>query len=410
MIFIPKEFKPNGETMEESQNTLIKKIKIKNLLSFDGAGVELELKNLNVLIGANGCGKSNFIEAISLLQSAPGYLASPVKDNGGIAVWLHKGSSQPKAEIEVITTIQSSTAKQDIPIKHSLCFGEVGNKFDLQDERIEDSASYRGSSDPYFYYRFQNNHPVLNVKGDKRTLQREDIDPEQSILSQRKDPEQYPEISHLAKEYQKIRIYREWTFGRYAMPRQPQRADARNDVLDENYSNLGLILNKIATQPALKKKLVEKLQLLYPRFEDYGVIVEGGTVQIFFTEKEYHIPATRLSDGTLRYLSLLAILYSPSKPSLLCIEEPELGLHPDILPTIASILKEASEFMQIVVTTHSNIIIDALSETPEDVIVCENENGHTTMERLREDDLKEWLTRYTLGELWSKGEIGGNRF
>lgn len=180
--------------------------------------------------------------------------------------------------------------------------------------------------------------------------------------------------------------------------------------MDENYQNLGLILNKISTQPALKKKLVEKLQLLYPRFEDYGVIVEGGTVQIFFTEKEYHIPATRLSDGTLRYLSLLAILYSPSKPSLLCLEEPELGLHPDILPTIAEILKEVSQETQIVVTTHSDIIIDALSLTPEDVIVCENSNGYTVMQRLDKDDLSEWLERYSLGELWSKGEIGGNRF
>lgn len=388
---------------------LIKNIKIKNLLSFNNDGIELELKNLNVLIGSNGSGKSNFIEAISLLQSAPGYLASPVKDSGGISVWLHKGTQNPKANIEVLLDIKNT--KYPIPIKHSLSFGEVGNKFDLQDEKIEDSSSYdKQSKEPYFYYRFQNNHPVLNIKGKKRTLERIDIDPEQSILSQRKDPDQYPEITELGKEYQKIRIYREWTFGRYAMPRQPQKADGKNDFLEENYHNLGLILNKISTQPTLKKKLIEKLQLLYPRFEDFGVIVEGGTVQIFFTEKEYHIPATRLSDGTLRYLSLLAILYSPYKPSLLCIEEPELGLHPDILPTIAEILKEVSNETQIVVTTHSNIIIDALTSSPEDVIVCENEDGYTTMQRLKETELKVWLDRYTLGELWSKGQIGGNRF
>ncbi len=387
---------------------LIKNIKIKNLLSFNEIGIDLELKNLNVLIGANGSGKSNFLEAISLLQSAPGYLASPVKDSGGISVWLHKATQSPVASIEVLTSLKNS--KKSLPIKHSISFSEVGNKFDLQDEKIEDSKSSNSSKEPYFYYKFQNNHPILNIKGKQKTLKRIDIDPEQSILSQRKDPDQYPEITKLSVEYQKIRIYREWSFGRYSMPRQPQKADAKNDFLDENYQNLGLILNKISTQPALKKKLVEKLQLLYPRFEDYGVIVEGGTVQIFFTEKEYHIPATRLSDGTLRYLSLLAILYSPSKPSLLCLEEPELGLHPDILPTIAEILKEVSQETQIVVTTHSDIIIDTLSLTPEDVIVCENSDGYTVMQRLDKDDLSEWLERYSLGELWSKGEIGGNRF
>lgn len=389
-------------------NNLLQTIKIKNLLSFDEKGIDIELRNLNVLIGANGSGKSNFIEAISLLQSAPGYLASPVKDSGGISVWLHKGTHSPKASIDVTTSIKSK--KPQFSIRHTIEFGEVGNKFDLQDEKIEDNKASEGNVEPYFYYKFQNNHPLLNINGKKRTLERIDIDPEQSILSQRKDPDQYPEITHLGREYQKIRIYREWTFGRYSMPRQPQKADGKNDFLEENYQNLGLVLNKITMYPFLKKKLIEKLQLLYPRFEDYGVSIEGGTVQIFFTESNYHIPATRLSDGTLRYLSLLAIMYSPSKPSLLCIEEPELGLHPDILPTIVEILKEVSEETQIIVTTHSDVIIDALSNTPEDVIVCDNEDGHTVMKRLKKDDLKDWLERYSLGELWSKGEIGGNRF
>lgn len=387
---------------------LLKEIKIKNLLSFNEKGIGLQLSNLNVFIGPNGCGKSNFIEAISLLQSAPGYLASPVKDSGGISVWLHKGTQSPVAQIEVTTSVENK--KFNTLIKHSLSFSEVGNKFDLQDERIEDSTSRRGHDAPYFYYKYQNNHPVLNINGNTRTLQRIDVDPEQSILSQRKDPDQYPEITELAKEYQKIKIYREWTFGRYAMPRQPQKADSRNDVLDENCHNLGLILNSIEKHPMIKKQLIEKLQILYPRFENYVVIVEGGTVQIFFTEQNYNIPATRLSDGTLRYLSLLAILYSPFKPSLLCIEEPELGLHPDILPTIAEILQEVSETTQIIVTTHSDIIIDALSDRPEDVIVCENNNGYTTMERLKKEELGEWLEKYSLGELWSRGEIGGNRF
>ncbi|MBB5022859.1 AAA family ATPase [Desulfurispira natronophila] len=387
---------------------LIDKIQIRDLLSFDAKGVSLELRNLNVLIGPNGCGKSNFIEAISLLQSAPGYLASPVKDSGGISVWLHRGSTKPVALIDVTTGITSK--KFSIPIRHAIAFTEVGNRFELQDELIEDATAYDGSDTPYFYYRYQNNRPVLNVNEERRTLQRVDIDPEQSILSQRKDPDQYPEITQMGREYQKIRIYREWSFGRYSMPRLPQKADGRNDYLEENYQNLGLILNKILKHPRIKKKLLEKLQLLYPRFEDYNIIVEGATVQIFFTESDYSIPATRLSDGTLRFLSLLAALYGPDKPSLLCIEEPELGLHPDILPAIAEILKEVSEETQLVVTTHSDIIIDALSDRPEDVIVCENRNGSTTMQRLCQEDLALWLEKYSLGELWSKGEIGGNRF
>lgn len=349
------------------------------------------------------------MEAISLLQSAPKYLASTVRESGGISTWLFRGVQFPTGQIEVVTALSDS--KQYANIKHAISFREISNKFDLCDERIENSKPNSGELEPYFYYKFQKNHPVLNgAKGSRRTLERVEIDPEQSILSQIKDPGQYPEITELAKEYGKIKIYREWTFGRNAMPRLPQKSDERNDYLYENSNNLGLILNKITTQPIIKKKLIEKMRLLYPRFDDYGVNIEGGSVQVFFTEGNFTVPATRLSDGTLRYLSLLAILLNPTKPSLLCIEEPELGLHTDILPTVAELLKDASEEMQIIVTTHSDVIVDALSDTPEDVIVCENKQGFTAMNRLNSDDLKDWLEKYTLGQLWSMGEIGGNRF
>jgi predicted ATPase len=382
-------------------------------LSFDAVGVDIKLKQLNVLIGANGSGKSNFIEAISLFQGAPKKLADTVRDSGGVSTWLYKGTHSSVATIDIVTGYKS---KPNSPlIHHLIVFGETGNRFELRDEVIEDIQPYKkGEARPYFYYRFDHNNPVLNV-GDgsrvkPRKLERADIDPEQSILSQRKDPDQYPELANLARLYEKIRIYREWTFGRNAMPRLPQRTDARNDVLEEDGRNLGLVLNKISTQPTLKKKLLSWLQVLYPRFEDFGVSVEGGTAQIYFSEKNYSIPATRLSDGTLRYLTLLAALYNPNKGSLICIEEPELGLHPDVLPTIAQILKEVSQETQLIVTTHSDEIISALSDSPEDVIVCENADGATKMNRLDKSELSDWLQRYSLGELWKRGELGGNRF
>ena len=133
-------------------------------------------------------------------------------------------------------------------------------------------------------------------------------------------------------------------------------------------------------------------------------------MQVFFTEGDFSIPATRLSDGTLRYLCLLAILCDPEPPPLICIEEPELGLHPDVLPALADLLRECSTRTQLIVTTHSDILIDAMSETPESVVVCSKPDGQTIMKRLNADDLAEWLKKYRLGELWMKGEIGGTRW
>jgi predicted ATPase len=133
-------------------------------------------------------------------------------------------------------------------------------------------------------------------------------------------------------------------------------------------------------------------------------------VQVFFTEGNFTVPATRLSDGTLRYLCLLAILCDPEPPPIICIEEPELGLHPDAIPKVADLLISASERTQLIVTTHSDILVDAMTERPEVVLVCEKHEGQTTMNRLDTAKLQSWLDKYRLGELWTRGEIGGTRW
>ena len=134
-------------------------------------------------------------------------------------------------------------------------------------------------------------------------------------------------------------------------------------------------------------------------------------MQLFVHEKGGKIiPATRLSDGTLRYVCLLAILCHPEPPPLVCLEEPELGLHPDILPTIAELLLDASQRTQLIVTTHSDVLVSALSETPEAVVVCEADERGTHLRRLEREPLRECLAKYSLGDLWLKGQIGGTRW
>lgn len=401
---------------------LIKSLKIRNLLSFGPETPELGLKQLNVLIGPNGSGKSNFMEAISLLQAAPRDLSAPVKDVGGVQDWLWKGTPRPVASIEATV----KPPKGSMAIRHSLSFTEHGQRFELVDERVENEAAYPGKPDPYFFYRYQNGRPVLNersslgrslrqgglnqteAEGEERPLKRETINPEQSILSQVKDPERYPELAHLDNSYSRIALFREWSFGRYTAPRHPQKADLRNDFLSPAGDNLALVLNKI--RPKVKARLNEALTALYPAIEDFDVQVEAGRVHLFLMEGNLSIPATRLSDGTLRYLCLLAILCHPEPPPLICIEEPELGLHPDVLPQIAKLLVEASERTQLIVTTHSDSIVDALNDSPDSVVVCEKETDVTIMRRLEKERLGKWMEKYSLGRLWRMGELGGNRW
>lgn len=386
---------------------LLHSIKLNNFLSYGGDSQAIEMRDLNVIIGPNGSGKSNLIEAVELMRSAPKDLLIPIRDGGGVRYWLWKGAKKsPIAKIDAV--FENPQGNRNL--RYVLGFTEVSQQFLITDERIEGEQPDQGHNRPYLYYEFLNGHGILNVRGENRKLQHEEIDPVQSILSQRKDPDQYPELTYLGNTLSKIRLYREWSFGRYTTPRMAQKADLPNEFLEPDASNLGLVLNRLQRDPLVKKKILTALHALYEGIDDYYVQVEAGTVQVFFHEDKYTIPATRLSDGTLRYLCLLAILCHPTPPPLVCIEEPELGLHPDVLPTLADLMKEASDRCQLIVTTHSDVLVDAMSDQPESVLVAEKAEGNTRLRRLNAEQLKPWLEKYRLGQLWTRGEIGGTRW
>ena len=397
---------------------LLVELVLRNLLSFGPDTKPIPLGSLNVLIGPNGSGKSNLLEAISLLRSAPKDLSAPVKEAGGVRDWLWKGAKSPTATIEAVIRYPE---QEEMPIRHSFSFVEHGKRFEVTAEQIENRDAFPGYSTPFFYYQNDKGHirlkekpqyetsaPLEQEEGEERHLPRETINPEESVLSQLRDPERYPILSYLADTYARFRLYREWTFGRYTAPRQAQKADLPKEYLLESYENLALVLNYLRRHAG--QELIGALSSLYREIKDFHIDIGGGWVQLLMAEGEYSIPATRLSDGTLRYLCLLAILCHPDPPPLVCLEEPELGLHPDVLPNLAKLMLSASERCQLIVTTHSDIMVDALTETPESVIVCEKQDGKTRMQRLDSKELTQWLDRYRLGELWLKGEIGGMRW
>ncbi len=390
---------------------LLHEITLKNVLSFGTEGLTLPLRRLNVLIGPNGSGKSNLLEAINLLRSSATGFSSVFTGEGASPVvdWLWK--KQPGTEATIDAVIDYPQGK--LPLRHTLEFTEQNGAFRLVDERIENAEPFPGHDEPYFYYRYQRGQPVLLVGGGKRRhLVPESLAPDESILSQRKDPEQYPELGFLAQQYQGVRIYNQWSFGRQSVFRRPQDAALRRAPLAEDFSNLGLFLNYLRTDPQARQGLLEHLRDFYPGLQDVDVEVRGGTVELYVLEEgKPPISAKRLSDGTLRYLALLAILLAPDPPALVCIEEPELGLHPDLLPKLADLMMEASERMQLIVTTHSDILVDAFSERPEDVVIVERPQDESRFRRLeKSEQLVRWLEQYRLGELWIQGELGGTRW
>ena len=411
---------------------LFHEIRLSGLLSFGPDGMTLPMKPLNVLIGPNGSGKSNFLEAIALFHAASGEDIGPISRAGGLLQWQWKG---PGAGDHL-----RLHARLEVPkvgrIEHEIAIGDRSGGAAVVEERIEPNEPDGNAARHRRYFRpprtvvaVREPGPTLpGEEGNARTAPEaadsstsgeaptetdgvveypEDYRPGESVL--RYATPDHPVLWHLREQYAGIRRYRDWSFGPGAEIRVPTSAHGRSDFLDEGARNLAVVLSHLRGEH--KRRFLDAAGRLYDGIVDLLCPVTGGVVSLFLEESGGRsVPASRLSDGALRYLSLLAILLHPEPPTVVCIEGPELGLHPDLMPTIADLLVEASERTQLVVTTHSDILVDALTEHPESIVVCEKHDGQTTLRRLDRERMGQWLKDYRLGDLWTSGELGGNRF
>jgi predicted ATPase len=393
---------------------MLKSIVLTNFLSFGPGAISLDLKALNVVIGPNGSGKSNLTEAFAVLRAVPRDLPLPIRQGGGVEEWIWRHDPVERAEsakIEIVFEPGQVTKKDtDSPVRYRIEFGSQAGSFVVLDERIEHEAPEPGKKKPYFFFGYEKGRPMLNVKGTNRSLQRADIDQTQSILSQRRDPENSPEVAAVGDRFKEILIYRSWSFGPESPIRKSCGIDLETSFLREDFLNLPARLMTLKLNPQTKSRLLGLLSEVAPNFTDFEVVPEGGSLRLYLTEGSRNIPAHRLSDGTLRYLALLAILLDPGKARLVVIEEPELGLHPDILPILRDLLVEASSRFQLIVTTHSTQLVDAMTDYPDAILVCEKPEATTEITRLNPEEIDQWRQYGSLGTLWMSGRLGGTRW
>ncbi len=398
---------------------LLHRLKVSGLLSFGPKGVDLPMEPLNVLIGPNGSGKSNLLEAIALLRSSMSDLLEPIARRGGPDEFFWKGPDVrrniQRQDVRMETIVDYSMFPPIKALQHVLKVTRLGELIAVVDERVEslneDLRRGKGivftSGDGMFD---DNASEPQQPKIESSSANIAKISTRaRPVASTLLSFQSQVELRYLKEKYEAIRLYRNWSFGPDGPLRLPCGAHGRSDFLDEAGGNLALVLSQFYGDH--KRALLDALRSLYDGIVDFRCPVTGGTVGLFLEEKGNRaIPATLLSDGTLRYLCLLAVLLHPKPPPLICIEEPELGLHPDLLPTLTDLMLDASQRSQLVVTTHSDVIVDALTDQPESVVICEKHDGETEMRRLDKDDLSNWLKDYRLGDLWTSGELGGNRW
>jgi len=396
----------------------LKSIRPVNLLSFGPDTPEIELRPLNILIGPNGSGKSNFIEIIGLLKELPDKDPwSTVLETGGVDEWIWKGSKAPAPLIGAINISYESPAA-DGALRHyeiRLAKDPASFSFRVDSENLYalDPAENRRYS---YINRASQSPDSAQIRENELNVvsQAVRLDVRLSLLSQLSDPIHYGEVFYLKEKLAIISLYRDWVFGVDANPRSPQPVGLDSRHLEEDTRNLAQVLKawRDRGELAIFNRVLDSLRQFYEPIKDVDVELVGTHLRILVREEwlRFRTPATRLSDGTLRWLALLIILLDPTPPPVICIDEPDLGLHPDMIPTLADLLRDASTRTQLVVTTHSTGLVDAFSDTPEVVCVCEKVEGATQIRRLDAERLAVWMEDYSLGSLWASGEIGGNRW
>lgn len=383
---------------------------IEGLLSF-GEKTHFEFGQLNILIGPNGSGKSNLIDCIRIFRATPFDIQEPFTDSS-FPEWLYRGTKQSNGFLRV--TCNSPELLSGVRHELRLGLSPVGRV--QVEEKVSSAGAETKAIDLYFAGSYRS-EAMLTVSGvgrrrRERKLGPNEYDPFQSILSQIRDVGQYPEITRLGALYSSIRIYSEWTFGRKSSLRETTPTGRSDTTLSESMTDLALILNGLVGTSA-HEKIRELLQELKESYLDYVTRLIFGRVGLELREAPFEqlpLPATRLSDGTLRFLALAAILLQPTLPALICLEEPELGMHPDMIRIVAGMIADASAKTQLIVTTHSEHLLTALQDDFDVLFAFDAGLDGSVVRRFSRDEYKDWRQQHTLGELWTSGELGGNRW
>lgn len=355
----------------------------------------LALGAINVLIGPNGSGKSNFVSVFSFLQAIrEGRLQDYVQRSGGADRLLYFGAkTTPTMEIALSFTNSDETK----------------NGYQIQlaptalDQLAPKQGDMHGGGESVYYWDtsiHDSPHKVVLIPPTAQGLEAE-------ITSS---------ASHTA--YYVRRHLSSWlvyhfhdTSAASAMKRTADLND--NRFLRPDGSNLPAFLYYLRERHngayALIRGAVRQVAPFFNDFQLEPLRLDESKIRLEWRHEgsDDYFDVSAFSDGTLRFIAMAALLQQPQelRPTVILIDEPEMGLHPYAITLLASLIKQASAASQVIVSTQSSLLLDHFE--PEDVLVADRVNGATELRRLDSAKLEEWIEDYSLGQLWEKNEIGG---
>ena len=363
--------------------------------------VDLEMRPLMVLIGANGVGKTSLMDALSLLSaSARGSLNTHLSDMGGVAAVVTRdrlGYMALSAEMDV--------PKYE-PLQYNIQVAPRGQSYAIGEEALTQARA--GYTVPFKYVDSQHGAVSYYDPAGRRLVQPDWIyDSLESALSQ--VPRMFPEPEDFRRILSSVTQYHVLDVDRRAPVKLPQQL--RPAMLPgENGEDLAPFLYNLRETDHGKYEAIEDaLKVAFPGFESLNFpIVAAGMITMTWKDKAFRNPfyMHELSEGTLRFLWLVSLLQSPSLSTITMIDEPEVSLHPESLSLLADLMREASERTQIIVASHSDRLVRFL-EPSETAVMDINQGGAASITWADSMDLEEWLSEYSLDEMWQLGRIGG---
>lgn len=370
----------------------------------------LDLRPINVLIGANGAGKSNFISAFMLMQEIAGSrLIEYVMQVGGAEFLLHHGQKQtPVLRLGFFLTVH--------PVKFAYALELSPSEDDLF--LITDEHVTLSSEAPKNEFSL----PLVGPPGTERgrdVVWSSAFAPLVTAYLEKTTPPASTEVKeHMGTFFEMMRTLFSWL---HPFNFHDTRADARlkqlqgiNDdehALNPDASNLASLLYRIKQKrPEHYSRIVATVRLVAPYFDDFRLRPFPGNERMILLEwsernSDNIFNAHALSDGTLRFICLTTLLLQPAPPKLIIIDEPELGLHPYAIQLLAGLVRSAAQESQIIISTQSVTLVNQFD--PEDLIIVDRHERESTFRRPTSEEIASWLEDYSLGELWEKNLLGG---
>lgn len=363
--------------------------------------IDLEMRNLTVMIGANGSGKTSFLDVFSILAaSASGNLHQQLQLKGGLNEILTRGKAR---ELEISLAMNVPDRE---PLKYRLALSPKGLSYEIREETLTQQSDIY-APEPFKYIQSDGLDIKYFSQEDSRILRPTwEHNPLETSLSQ--VPKMYREPENLRKSLASCTYYGALDVSEKSPIRLPQ-AMRPAKLPGAKGEDLVSCLYDLRESDRDRFEFLENiLSAAFPDFERLNFPpVAAGTISMTWTDRNFSQPIYlhELSEGTLRFLWLATLIQSQNLTTITLIDEPEVSLHPDLLRHLVYLMREAAKHTQLIVATHSDRLIGFLE--PHEVLICDLEEGEAKMNWADTLNLSKWLEDYSLDQVWAMNIMGG---